>query len=753
MGIQYSHIQTNFTSGQISPRLVGRVDLAKYANGLRDSKNMIVWPHGGATRRPGTYFVKEVKDSTKPVRLIRFKYSTLQSYVLEIGDGYMRAYRNHALVCETADVITGITQANPGVVTAVAHGYSNGDKVVISGVLGMVQVNNREFTVANVTANTFELGIDTSGYSAYTSGGESAKIFELTTPWTWQEIDDLKFTQSADVLYVCHPDYQTRKLTRTSDTSWTISTLDQIDGPYLAQNTTAITLTPSGSAVGAAITITASSALFATTDVGRHVRIKHGATWGYAKITGFTSSTLVNATVVEAFGATTAQTTWRLGAWSDTTGWPSCVTFYEERLCFGASDSLPQTVWLSVSGDYENFQPSAADGTVSADDGITFTISDDEVNAIRWMSGGSKALVIGTQDGEFTMASGSLTEALTSTNVNVRRQTKHGCAPQFQPVRVGQALLFIQRSLRKLREWLYNFETDGYVAPDLTILSEDITRGGIYEIEYQQEPNSVVWMTRGDGLLVGCTYIKEQEVVAWHLHELGGTFGDGSAFVENICVIPTPDGSADEVWMCVLRTIDGVSRRYVEYMTVEFDANELAIEDAYFVDCGLSYDGAAANTFSGAWHIRGEDVDCLADGAPVEGVSIGSTGAFALSTAASVVHAGFHYPSTIRTLRPEPASGGTAQGHTLQVHKATIRFHESVGCSFGTDDDDLDDIPFREPTNPMDTAIPLFTGDKQILVDKGWDNDNFIQMSQLYPLPMSILCVIFEVEISGSNRP
>ena len=267
-----SSIITNFKSGEISPRLEGRIDLQKYNEAAQTIQNMIVYPSGGATRRPGTYFAGRSKDGGK-VRLMNFEYSDEQAYVLELGANYIRFYKDGGILTETTISITDVTAANPGVVTATAHGFSNGDRVFISGVGGMTEINNLEFTVANVTANTFELsGVDTSAYTAYTSGGSVGKIVEVTTTYSVTDIFEINHAQSADVLYLAHKDHAPAKLTRTTATSFTLSDIDFVDGPYLDENITDTTLY--ASAQTGSVTITASADLFTSDDVGRYIRFR-----------------------------------------------------------------------------------------------------------------------------------------------------------------------------------------------------------------------------------------------------------------------------------------------------------------------------------------------------------------------------------------------------------------------------------------------------------------------------------------------
>lgn len=607
-----SPLQDSFQSGEFSPLLYGRVTADRYKSALKTCKNYIPTLQGGLTRRAGTKFVSEVKDSSAATRLIRFEFSTTQAYILEFGNQYIRFYKDNAIITNTAVNITGITQANPAVVTAASHGYSNGDRVIITGVLGMVQVNNREFIVANQTTNTFELqttgavNVNSTGYTAYASGGTVAEVYEIATSYVTADLFELKFTQSADVLYIVHPDYPPAKLSRTGHTSWTIEDIVFQDGPYLSTNTTSTTLTPSA-ATGTGITLTASAVTginndtgFQTTDVGRIIRLQEGSTWGWVTITARTSTTVVTVTVNATLTNTNAKTNWRLGTWSETTGYPQAVTFHEDRLFLGGPTEYPQRLDGSRSGDYENFAPSDTDGTITDSHAVAFTFNANDVNVIRWFSPDEKGLLVGTVGGEWVVRPSTQSEALSATNVNAKQATSVGSA-NIEPVRSGKGTIFVQRAARKVREMSYFFDVDGFRSPDVSLLSEHITDPGIVELSYQKTPQSIVWLVRSDGTLLGMTYERDLEnlKVGWHRHTLGGTgnaAGD-AAEVESVAVIPSADGTRDEAWVAVKRYINGATVRYVEYITKIFEDSDLQ-RDAFFVDCGLTYDNPL--TISGA---------------------------------------------------------------------------------------------------------------------------------------------------------
>jgi hypothetical protein len=296
--------QNSFTAGELSPRLYSRSETDEYKKGLETATNAIITPHGTIKRRNGTQFIAEVKDSSKQVKLVRFQFSQTTAFILEFGNTYIRFYKDSGQVTEADLSITGITQANPGVVTSASHGLSNGNHVYITSVVGMTEVNNSTvpYVVANKTASTFELttvggsNVNTSGYTAYSSGGTINKIYELTSPWSDTEVQSLQYTH-----------YEPRKLVRDGDTDWTLSTMEFLPPPtyesgYLSTGTT---VTPAATS-GVGVNFTAGASLFLDGDVGRQiVNLTDGET-GRASITSITSATVAVCDIVEDFTDTNA---------------------------------------------------------------------------------------------------------------------------------------------------------------------------------------------------------------------------------------------------------------------------------------------------------------------------------------------------------------------------------------------------------------------------------------------------------------
>jgi len=408
------------------------------------------------------------------------------------------------------------------------------------------------------------------------------------------------------------------------------------------------------------------------------------------------------------------------------------VTFFEQRLVFANSNNNPQTLWFSKNGDYLNFTVGTAD-----DDALIYTIASNQVNAIRYLSA-TRVLTVGTTGGEYVVTATS-DGPVTPTTTLIRKYSNYGSAAT-QPVQVADVTLFLQRGNRKVREFRYSGDVNAsaYQAPDMTILAEHITNGGISQFAYQQEPDSVIWAVRDDGVLVGMTYRREEEVVAWHKHIIGGTFGSGQAVVESIATLPTDTGE-DELYMIVKRTINSVTKRYVEVLKpFEFGSDSTA---AFFVDSGLAYSGSAVTSLSAMHHLEGETVSVLANGATHPDVTV-TNGAVALTFAATSAAIGYGFTSSMQTMRIESGSvDGTSQGKPKRIHGLTIRLYETVGIEIGNDEGELDRIPFRDSSMAMDTAIPLFTGDKDIEFPGGYVDDDRLYVRQTQPLPMTVLAL------------
>ena len=660
-----TYMQTNFTSGELSPRLEGRIDINKYANGLHKLENFVVYPHGGVTRRRGSEYVASSKDGDKKVRLVPFEPNVTQSYVLEFGENYIRFYRNRTQI----DVLS-----------------------------------------------------------------------ELATTYTEEELFELQFVQSSDVLFIVHPNHPPARVSRTALETFTISDETFETPPFLDENITDKTLSVGGSS-GNVTVVAAGGDVFESTDVGRYIMYGTSDSFTLLKITSYTTGSLVNADIIKNTPAiNTPNTKWRLGAFSETTGYPSTVAFFEQRLMYAGTRSNPQTLWGSSSNIYNDFTVGAKD-----DNAVKYTIASDQVNAIRWLSSG-KSLTIGTVGGEFLLSASSREEAITPSNIKIVRQSEYGGA-YTMPIRANGLVLFAQRSSKKLRQFTYQFESDSYTAQDLTILSEHITQGGIVQMAYQRTPDSIVWVVRGDGSLLGMTYERDQDVIGWHRHTLGGVSDSNGtqAQVESIAVIPNED--EDELWLSVKRWVNGSEVRHIEVIRQRDSFEEDA--EIFYVDSGIKYSGAATNVVAGLDHLEGETVHILGDRS-VQAPKVVSGGQVTIDKEASLIDVGLGYSSNLATMRVEAGSAdGPAQGKIKKISEVTLRLYNTLGVKVGVDFDNMDTISFRETSDKMDNSPPLFSGDKQIAFNGGYNTDGRVFVSQDQPLPMTLLAIISTVRTNN----
>ncbi len=722
-----SPIITSFSKGVLSPFLKGRPDFQHYFSGCEDMENFMVMPEGGLTKMQGTKFVDRLKNDSQVGRIIPFRFSASQVYIMVFNGGKIRFYKDQATILETAQNITNATQANPCVVTySGADNYANGDEVYISGVVGMTQLNGKRYKVAGVNtgANTFQLtdldgnNINSTSYTAYSSGGTVAEVYEVTMPYSASELINIKKVQDDDIMYLFHPSYDIRKLVRSGHTSWTLSTItwDADHWPPFRPTNVNTSLTMTASAASGAITITASSAFFASGMVGGYIKISTG----YALITAFTSTTQVNATTVVNV-PTTAQTDWAIGAFSSYYGYPVDGAIYDQRLAL----IQDRYVWLSKTEEYENFKTGAGD-----DDGMLYNPADDESNNYKWVKSGLN-LVLGSEGGLANLGSGNDNVALTPSNVVAKKQTNYGCS-SVSPQKIGSLIYYVQQSGRKVMQYGYSLEADSFKANDLTVLSRTIAQSKIKEMDYMQSPFNVLWAVLENGNLISLTREEDQQVFAWAKHNTDGDF-------ESLGVIPNTTTGYDEVWVIAERNINGNTRRYVEYFVPPFD-EDTAQEDSFFVHSGLTYDGSPVSSVSGLDHLEGESVAVLADGAVQNNKTV-TSGSITLDSSASVVQVGLPYTAFVKTMPIDfGASNGSAQNKWKKIFDCFVRLWRSLGLKVGTSDAQ-DTVPFRTSGMNMDEPPTLFTGDKQIHFNAGWERNQHVYIKHDQPTNCTVLMI------------
>jgi len=399
---------------------------------------------------------------------------------------------------------------------------------------------------------------------------------------------------------------------------------------------------------------------------------------------------MVNSSVYPQILTRSGHTAWTIASstfiaapadWSVASGYPSTVALYEQRSVYAGTTQKPQTLWLSAVGNLDDMTSGTA-----ADDAMELTL--DDSNIIKWILG-SRFLNAGTGEAEWVISSGSTDEAITPTKRKARKISRYGSS--FLPaVAVGNAILFVQRVGRKLRELVYDFTQDNYGdPPDLTIFAEHVTKTGIKSYAFQKEPDSILWCVLNDGTLAAVTYNKAQDVTGWHIHTTDGLF-------EDVATIPVADH--DQVWFIVNRTIGGATKRYIEYMAPDFGDDQA---QCWFVDSGLQYSGSGATLVSGLDHLEGKSVSILADGA-VESNATVLSGSITRTTLSSVVTVGLPFESVLEPMDLETKeSDGSSQGRRKKIHSVMVRFYKTLGAKIGSKVGTLDIIPFRTAVDLM----------------------------------------------------
>lgn len=591
-------ISRSFAGGEISPALYARADLVKYATGLRTCKNFAVARHGGVFNRPGTQFIGDVKNFFDAPRLIPFIFNADQTYILEFGDQYMRIFRNGEQIYLAFVAITGATQSNPIVITKVAHGLSDNDEINITGVVGMTELNGRNFKVANATSDTFTLkdtfgqDIDSTSYGAYVSGGQAYIVCEYATPYFIQDVWGIQYVQSADVVTLVHPNYAPMELRRTGHSSWSLTSITFAPSQ---PPPTFVNVTGSSGSKSYTYSITAINAetreesVVATKSVGSIAAPSssdpHNISWtAAAGASEYIIYMLVNGVpgyIGTALDTTIYSNTSPTPDLTDTPpvarnpfgssgNYPSAVGYFQQRIVFGNTNNNTETIWTSRTGLPYNFTLS---NPTRDDDAITFTLAGKQVNAIRHILEVNRLIVL-TSGGEWVVE-GDSAGILRPTDINARQQAYNGSASLI-PLVINGTVIYLQSRGSIVRDLGFDYSVDGYRGNDLTVFASHLfDKYTLTDWAYQQIPHSIVWAARSDGKVLGMTYLREHEIVAWHQHDFGGE-------VKSLCVVP--EGNADALYMVVDRggriTIERMATRNID-----------DVVDSIFMDSALTYDG------------------------------------------------------------------------------------------------------------------------------------------------------------------
>lgn len=732
--------QTAFTGGELSPRVMGRTDMDRYAFGLKKCRNAHPVIHGGFKRRAGTLFAADAAaDTAQGSILVPFVQGRALSWMLEFSN-------LSAKVFNADGSYSGISLATPYTTAMLATlDWAQSDSTlwlfnpaVAPQRLQRLGSGTWVISPAPFTQLPFyEVGFVAAGTGTLSAAtvGVGRTLTDSTAEFLASDVGRAVTFDAGIAVITGYT--STNQVTVEITRAFPSVTLTA--GQWTVDSSPQTTCTPSAKdPEGAAITLLLGAAGWRASNVGAIVKINGGV----CKITGYTSPTLVDAVIIKELTATVAAPAlaWTLEPpiWSATYGYPRSGTIHQQRLICAGNAKFPRTVWGSVLGEPLNFQLGTLDS-----DACAFTIDGDDATPITYVSAGQDLVVL-TESTEYTLRSG-VEKPITPTNVRIKPESNHGTA-QVRPAQLNRETLFIQRAGRKVRALGYRYDFDAYNSPDIAALAEHITSSGITSIAYAQEPEQILWGVRADGKFVSCTIDRDQQpsVIAWALHDTVGT-------VDSLAVIP--NGDREQVWLIVRRTVNGVSQRYIERMDDTF-APHLSDDSIIYgttTDCSKTFDNPAGATSFSVPHLAGMLVDIVADGSKMPRVTVAADGSVTIPRAGKRVLIGLPFPSYGTLLTPEVQTGfGSAQGQPARTGKTMMRFLDTIGAVIQNNQGNKQIVPFRQfAAGVLDAAPQPFSG----LVDislLGWERgDSEVTVYQEDPLPMHVLSVVRQHTING----
>jgi len=793
---------SNFSRGELSPRLQGRSDTEVYYQGVATLENFIVLPQGGAERRPGTVYFGATQSASKKSRLVPFVEDEDTRYVLELYDGGIRVIKNTAGTSAFLTTVYTLTldtaPASDWDQGATLTGGSSGTTCRVvkktSGTEWIVTEPSGAWTDGEIISDGSTPADQGAGYPSSSASTVATPVYAegSTTFYSEGELFAVKYVQIGSQMFFTHPDHQPKILTRMADTGWLLATMDAEVQTWIPSDETI--------SVGSASDVANLKKFGGLQQVERSVRyeagtlVKHSGNYYRAikDVDGTDSGPSPSATYWEQVSSVDEDP-------FDTSGdYPRACAFFQDRVFVAGTNNRPNTVYGSGTSEYNFFIP----GPNPADP-VAFQLLSDRSDKIQWICS-KDLLVVGTTGGEWVMAGGP--DGLTPASVLAKRMTSFG-SDTVQPRLVNDTVIFIQKGGRKIREYRYQNELQAHQAPDLTFFSDHISESGIVELEWQSDPDPILWAVRTDGTLVGLTYDSTNGTQGWHRHVTDGEF-------ESIAVIPNDE--EDQIWVTVKRTIDGSTVRYIEYFAPRYES---AQRDLIHVDSALTLDNGAtlsltaataanpvavtstahglstndhvritgvtgmtelegrvfqitvsdANTFtlngedgsgrsaatagtveqvapsvSGLGHLEAATVDVQVDGGPHAAKTVASA-AISLTSGSygNTIHVGLPYESTIETMNVVAAIPGARKG---MVPFARVRFIDTLAGKVGTNATDMKNVTGY--TADAGEAPALFTGEKEVVVRSGFDDDIRVRVEQTEPAPMTVAVILPDLRVT-----
>lgn len=750
-----SIIQRTFAGGELAPVMHARADVAKFLSGLRTCRQFVIHREGGASNRAGFGFVDPAKTDTIGTRFMRFVPSSGNGFLIEMGAGYFRFVRNGALL-----EVTGVPAYNG------ATPYVPGDLVISAAVIYYCH-----------TATTGNAPPNVNFWHALTMTSATQGIYEIPTPYALNELP--KWKQSDNVITLTNGVATPRELVFESVTRWVlrlVTTASSIAAPgglagvagaagalsfaYIVTTAALETYEESiGSApftiVGCAEpTAALPNALTWTAVAGSAEYYVYCDPYGNG-VYGFVGTSATNAFKDAGFVPDFNQTPPIVrNLFNAANNYPRVSVNFQQRRFFCNTTADPDGIFGSRTGFPANFGISSP---LQDDDAVTFRLAGNNQGAIHHAEALAAGLILMTNGGEWTMTGGGGAKSpITPSSIDAEQETYVGIDPDVPPVVIGNAIIYVQARGAIVRELRFDQAVEGLAGKDLGIWASHLfKRKTIAAMDYQQNPDSIVWCVLSDGTLVGLTYIPEQEVWGWHRHATYTNLAAGGtqSLIEDVIVIP--EDEEDAVYVLVARVIEGVTKRYIERLERRELREDFFATDAFFVDSGISYVGPPANNFSGLDHLEGQVVAVLADGAVVfNGDSTSPNaatytvvgGELAIPDLASVVHIGLPIQfARLETLDID-VGGGNLRDKKKLVASATLLLDRSSRAFWaGPDASTLRQyIPQGWETNANEA-----TGQFEIAMTATFDKPGRVLVEQKDPLPITIIGIVPNVTVGG----
>lgn len=724
----------SFAGGEITPEMYGRLDNVKFQTGLAQCLNAYILPHGPATKRPGLEFVDYAGDSATAVRIIPFVYSADQSMVIELGAAYIKFH-----------TLGAVLQAGSPPAYNGATPYVPGDLVSSGGV--------NYYCIANTTGNappnvTYWYALPSADY-------------QIPSPYAAADLFKLRFTQSADVLTITGAGYRPRELRRLGATQWVLSsptigaavgmpgtpTVVATAGTGTAYNKNIYYKVTAVSSDGTEESLANSNSLAAVNDLtlpGSSNAVSwtassisspsyrvYKAVNDSAKLYGFigetTALTFTDDNITPDYSRNPPASTVRLDT---SNNYPTAVTYYEQRRFFAGTTNNPTTVYGTRIATESNMNISNPGGS---DDALSFSLKAQQQNAVKHLVPLNDLLVL-TAGGVWRVS--STNGGLVPETISSKVQTFYG-SNDVTPALTGHSCLYIEANSRRVRDIAYSWEAQTFTSDDRSIMAPHLFLGyTIVDMAYMKSPDQLLWCVRNDGKLLCMAYVPEHQVFGWSQHSTDGTF-------ESVCVVP--ENNEDVLYAVVRRTLAAGTVRCIERMSSRYFG---AQEDAFYVDCGLTYDGSPVTTITGLGHLNGKAVAVCADGGVVGGLTV-SGGSITLPEAASVVHVGLAFTADIKLL-PIIIDGidAAGQGTVKGIDYAYLRVNQTGVFKVGSSFNDLTEVPIRT-NEPYGTPPALASRTIDIMVVPNLDPDAQLCVRSDAPVPLTLSSVAVKVSLGG----